>query len=83
MFSPKTIEPSTAPLSVDDMRLPSQFPIGTHLIVEGAEGPDGAFRITSRHLVFPNGTHMLLPVHDIPASGARRKRPGLRRRRRA
>ena len=41
-------------------RLPSQFPAGTHYIVEGETGPDGVFRITSRRLEFPNGAHRLL-----------------------
>ena len=50
------------------VRLPSQFPAGTHYIVEGETGPDGIFRITSRRLEFPNGAQMLLPQ-----GGARRR----------
>jgi hypothetical protein len=42
-------------------RLPTQFPAGTHYVVEGETGPDGIFRITSRRLEFPNGAQMLLP----------------------
>lgn len=46
------------------IRLPSRFPVGTHYVVEGATGENGEFVITSRYVVLPNGTQVILPVVD-------------------
>jgi hypothetical protein len=42
-------------------RLPSRFPVGTKLVIEGRRtGEDGA-QIYSRYLEFPDGTFLPLP----------------------
>jgi hypothetical protein len=46
-------------------RLPSRFPVGTRYVIEGEPDRDGELRITSRYLVFPNGTHLDLRVDDM------------------
>lgn len=47
-------------------RLPSRFPVGTKLVIEGRRGGEG--QVFSRYLEFPDGTCFRLP-----------KRPGKRK----
>ncbi len=63
-------------------RLPSRFPVGTHYVVEGVPGKDGELLITSRYVVFPNGTQLPVPVSSprapVAASARRRRMNGKR-----
>jgi hypothetical protein len=43
------------------MRLPSSFPVGTKLVIEGHPAREGRTQVVSRHLEFPDGTLFLLP----------------------
>ena len=47
-------------------RLPSRFPVGTKLVIEGRRAGEGKVHVIKRYLEFPDGTHMLLPAR--PAS---------------
>jgi hypothetical protein len=59
-----------------ESRLPSRFPVGTHYIVEGEPGSDGALRIISRYVVMPTGVRYDLPADRVrePADLARKQR---------
>ncbi len=62
-------------------RLPSNFPVGTKLVIEGPRGGEGQAQIYSRHLEFPDGTCMALPSRAVPQpTPSRRRRPRSRRR---
>jgi hypothetical protein len=66
-------------------RLPSRFPIGTKLVIEGprsGEGQgDGQVQVYSRYLEFPDGTCMALPSRAAPQPvPSRQRRPRPRRR---
>jgi hypothetical protein len=50
-------------------RLPSRFPVGTKLVVEGRRAGEGEVQVFTRYLEFPDGTHVRLPA-----------RPGKRKR---
>jgi hypothetical protein len=59
-------------------RLPSRFPVGTRLIVEGEPDRGGELRIVSRYVVMPSGVRYDLmtpaePAHK-PADLARKQR---------
>jgi hypothetical protein len=43
-------------------RLPSQFPVGTKFVIEGKRRGEGQVQVFSRHLEFPDGTFLPLPV---------------------
>jgi hypothetical protein len=43
------------------MRLPSSFPVGTKLVIEGRPAREGRAQVVSRHLEFPDGTLLQLP----------------------
>jgi hypothetical protein len=47
-------------------RLPSRFPIGTKLVIEGPRGGEGQVPVYSRYLEFPDGTCMALPSRAAP-----------------
>jgi len=47
-------------------RLPSRFPVGTKLIIEGPRGAEGQVQVYSRYLEFPDGTCLALPSHATP-----------------
>ncbi len=58
-------------------RLPTRFPLGTKFVVEGRPGGEGQVQVLSRHLEFPDGTFLRLPVHPQPrksVSATRRAR---------
>jgi hypothetical protein len=61
-------------------RLPSRFPVGTKFVIEGRRGREGQVHIFSRHLEFPDGTLLALPVRPArrpaksKASASRRSR---------
>lgn len=63
-------------------RLPSRFPIGTKLVIEGPRGGEGQVPIYSRYLEFPDGTCMALPSRAIAATSAAQPKPGQPRRKR-
>jgi hypothetical protein len=63
-------------MSVQPDRLPTRFPVGTRYVVEGRGGANGALRIRSRYLEFPDGRHMDLPISQLPAVRSLRRRPG-------
>jgi len=50
-------------------RLPSRFPVGTRLVIEGRGG-----RIQLRYLEFPDGRHVDLPVEASARTSLRRRR---------
>jgi hypothetical protein len=58
-------------------RLPSRFPVGTKLVIEGPRRGEGQVQIYSRYLEFPDGTHLALPSRTAP----RRPTPARRNRR--
>jgi len=62
-------------------RLPSRFPVGTKLVIEGPRGGEGEVQVYSRHLEFPDGTCLMLPSRAAPlqASHSRRRRTRSRR----
>jgi len=43
-------------------RLPSQFPVGTKLVIEGRRAGEGKVHVIKRYLEFFDGTHVLLPA---------------------
>jgi hypothetical protein len=55
-------------------RLPSRFPVGTKLIVEGRAARDGKAPAVSRFLEFPDGTSFSLPSRALqrPTKAGRR-----------
>ena len=62
-------------------RLPSRFPIGTKLVIEGPRGGEGQVQVYSRYLEFPDGTCMALPSRAAPQPvPSRQRRPRPRRR---
>jgi hypothetical protein len=62
-------------------RLPSNFPVGTKLVIEGPRGGEGRAQIYSRHLEFPDGTCMALPSRAVPQPTPGRRRRTRNRRR--
>jgi hypothetical protein len=42
-------------------RLPERFPVGTRYVVEACRRGPGHFRVQSRYVEFPDGTHVDLP----------------------
>ena len=61
-------------------RLPSRFPVGTKLVIEGPRAGEGQVAVYSRYLEFPDGTHLALPSRAAPQLGQpRRRRPRSRR----
>jgi hypothetical protein len=55
-------------------RLPSRFPVGTKLVVEGRRASEGQVQVYSRYLEFPDGTSFPLPAHPL------RRKSGMTRR---
>ncbi len=47
-------------------RLPSRFPIGTKLVIEGPRRVEGQAQVYSRYLEFPDGTLLTLPSRAAP-----------------
>jgi len=62
-------------------RLPSRFPIGTKLVIEGPRGGEGQVQVYSRYLEFPDGTCMALPSRAAPPQPAHARRRRTRSRR--
>jgi hypothetical protein len=61
-------------------RLPSRFPVGTKLVIEGPRRGEGQVQVYSRYLEFPDGTCMALPSRAAPQPApSRRRRPRTRR----
>jgi len=59
--------------------LPSRFPVGTKLVIEGRPRGEGQVQVSKRYLEFPDGTFIRLPLHPRPEPrGARRARSGQR-----
>ena len=56
-------------------RLPSRFPVGTKLVIEGPRRGEGQVQVYSRYLEFPDGTCMALPSRAAlqPAPSRRRR----------
>ena len=46
-------------------RLPSRVPDGTRYVVEGEPGQEGELRVTSRYLIFPDGTRLNLKPGSV------------------
>lgn len=63
-------------------RLPGRFPVGTKLVVEGRPGGPGKVQVFSRHLEFPDGTFLPLPVRPQQRKSAATARLGRKSRRR-
>jgi hypothetical protein len=59
-------------------RLPSRFPIGTKLVIEGPRGVEGQrgdqVEIYSRYLEFPDGTLLALPSRAAPPKPGQARR---------
>jgi hypothetical protein len=53
-------------------QLPRRFPVGTKFVIEARNSSDGP--IYSRHLEFPDGTHVALPPRRSAPAAARRGR---------
>ena len=47
-------------------RLPSRFPVGTKLVIEGRPRGEGQVQVSKRYLEFPDGTFIRLPLHPRP-----------------
>jgi len=65
-------------------RLPSRFPVGTKLVIEGRRGGQSGdeVQVYSRYLEFPDGTFFALPTHPVQRkSGATRRSAKSRSRR--
>lgn len=60
-------------------RLPSSFPVGTKLVIEGPRGGEGQAQVYSRYLEFPDGTCLALPSRAVPQPAPSRRRPRSRR----
>ena len=59
--------------------LPSRFPVGTKLVIEGRPRGEGQVQVSKRYLEFPDGTFIRLPLHPRPEPRrARRARSGQR-----
>jgi hypothetical protein len=59
--------------------LPSRFPAGTKLVIEGRPRGEGQVQVSKRYLEFPDGTFIRLPLHPRPEPrGARRPLRGQR-----
>lgn len=56
--------------------LPSRFPVGTKLIVEGRQAGEGRVQVFKRYIEFPDGTLVRLPLRpdNGRASALRRTR---------
>jgi hypothetical protein len=54
-------------MALQQSRLPEQFPVGTHYIVEGEPAKGGKLRIVSRYLVLPSGVRYDLTSALEPA----------------
>ena len=61
--------------------LPSRFPVGTKLVIEGRPRGEGQVQVFKRYLEFPDGTFIRLPVHPLTEK-TRSRRSGRSRRRR-
>src|SRR6478672_3829091 len=46
--------------------LPSRFPVGTKLVIEGHPRGEGQVQVSKRYLEFPDGTFIRLPLHPRP-----------------
>jgi hypothetical protein len=55
-------------------RLPSRFPIGTKLVIEGPLGAEGQVQVYSRYLEFPDGTFLTLPSRAAPPKPGQARR---------
>jgi hypothetical protein len=62
-------------------RLPSRFPVGTKLVIEGRRGGEG--QVFSRYLEFPDGTFFRLPKRPGHRPEKRKSAAPARRARRA
>jgi hypothetical protein len=61
-------------------RLPSRFPDGTKLVIEGPRGGEGQVPVYSRYLEFPDGTLLALPSRAAAQPGQSRRRRARSRR---
>jgi hypothetical protein len=64
-------------------RLPSRFPVGTRLIVEGEPDKGGKLRIVSRYVVMPSGVRydLMTPAERAQKPADLARKPRLRRER--
>lgn len=56
-------------------RLPSRFPVGTKYVIEGKPRGEGQMQVYTRHLEFPDGTLVPLPMHLAQRKPAGNRRP--------
>jgi hypothetical protein len=54
--------------------LPSRFPIGTKLVIEGRPAGAGEVQIFKRYIEFPDGTLVRLPKHPDKSRSPTRSR---------
>jgi hypothetical protein len=55
-------------------RLPSRFPIGTKLVIEGRPAAAGEMQVFRRYIEFPDGTLVRLPKHPDKSRSPTRSR---------
>lgn len=65
-------------MALQQSRLPEQFPVGTHYIVEGEPVKGGKLRIVSRYLVMPSGVR-----YDLMGTPEPARKPDLARKSRS
>ena len=53
--------------------LPSRFPVGTKLVIEGRPRGEGQVQVFKRYLEFPDGTFIRLPVHPVTEKARSRR----------
>ena len=63
--------------------LPSRFPVGTKLVIEGRPRGEGQVQVSKRYVEFPDGTFIRLPLHPpspiASAPGAETRSPSAER----
>ena len=65
-------------------RLPSRFPVGTKLVIEGRRGGQSGdeVQVYSRYLEFPDGTFFALPARPVQRKSGTTRRSAKSRTRR-
>jgi hypothetical protein len=64
----KAVAPQEDAMASQTSRLPSRFPVGTKFVIEGRPargGKDGQVQVVSRHLEFPDGRLLSLPLRKL------------------
>jgi len=68
-------------MAYSSSRLPSRFPVGTKLVIEGQRGGEDQVQVFSRYLEFPDGTFFPLPNHPVQRKSGVTRRSDRRGRR--